>query len=189
MSDGVVVIHGREYRTVALRVKEFREKHPDWSIQTTIKFRAYEDAERVLVRATIKDVEGRLIASGTAEENRAQGNINLTSCVENAETSAVGRALSFFGLGGEEIASAEEMTVDQLETELRRQIDYMALVRDQWDTISYVKEQLAIDEVPLAKEALAELDIDTKMALWKAPTKGGVFTTEERKILKEGKHD
>ena len=189
MGDGVVVIHGRDYRTVALRVSEFREAHPDWTIKTTIRFRNDGDQERVLVRAIIKDVEGRLISSGTAEETRNQGNINLTSCVENAETSAVGRALSFYGLGGEEIASAEEMTINELELELKRQIEYMEVVRKYWDNISYCKEQIAIDNIDAAREAYKELDRDTQMILWKAPTKGGVFTTAERKLMKEGKDE
>ena len=45
-----------------------------------------------------------------AEENRSFGKINKTSALENAETSAVGRALAFLGLGGSEIASADEVS-------------------------------------------------------------------------------
>jgi len=52
-----------------------------------------------------------------AEEIRGQGyfelgdkrNINTTSALENAETSAIGRALSSLGLAGGEYASANEM--------------------------------------------------------------------------------
>jgi len=35
-----------------------------------------------------------------------------------------------------------------------------------------------------AAEAWFELDEETKIALWKAPTKGGCFTTIEREIMK-----
>jgi hypothetical protein len=44
-----------------------------------------------------------------AEEIRGQGMVNTTSALENAETSAIGRALSSLGLAGGEYASANEM--------------------------------------------------------------------------------
>ena len=33
---GIVPIHGKEYKTVALRISEFREKHPDFTIHTEL---------------------------------------------------------------------------------------------------------------------------------------------------------
>ena len=53
-----------------------------------------------------------LIATGYAEEVRGQGNVNRTSHVENAETSAIGRALGNAGLAGSDMTkrpSREEM--------------------------------------------------------------------------------
>ena len=34
--EGIVNIHGKEYKTVALRVTEFRSKNPDWCIETEL---------------------------------------------------------------------------------------------------------------------------------------------------------
>lgn len=107
MADmGKVNIHGREYKTVALRVSEFRTDRPDWSITTEI---VEADAERVVMRATITHPDGRIIATGHAEEVRASSQINRTSALENAETSAIGRALAAAGYGGSEFASADEV--------------------------------------------------------------------------------
>ena len=36
MNTGIVNIRGKEYQTVALRVKNFREVHPDWELSTEI---------------------------------------------------------------------------------------------------------------------------------------------------------
>jgi len=106
MNDGTVNIHGKEYKTVALRIEEFRQAHPDWTINTVL----VEADERIVVmRGEVIDADGRLIASGYAEENRTSSSINRTSALENCETSAVGRALAFFGLAGSEIASADEV--------------------------------------------------------------------------------
>ena len=103
---GVVSIHGREYKTVALRVTEFRADHPDWSITTAIVDRS-EDS--VVMYATVLNDQGRIIGTGYAEESRNASAINKTSALENCETSAIGRALAACGYGGTEYASANEV--------------------------------------------------------------------------------
>ena len=104
---GVVNIHGKEYKTVAKRVDEFRQKHNmDLSIITSLVDR---DSDTVVMKAEILDKDGRVIATGYAEEHRTASQINRTSALENCETSAIGRALANFGLGGGEYASADEV--------------------------------------------------------------------------------
>lgn len=105
-NSGIVIIHGKEYETVALRVKKFREKHPQYSLTTEILHR---DEDCAVMKATIADDQGRVIATGHSEEYRHTSTINRTSALENAETSAIGRALAAFGLGGTEFASADEV--------------------------------------------------------------------------------
>jgi hypothetical protein len=61
------------------------------------------------MKATISDEKGRVIATGHAEEVRASSQINKTSALENAETSAIGRALAALGMAGTEFASADEV--------------------------------------------------------------------------------
>lgn len=106
--DGIVTIHGKEYRTVAYRVNEFRERFPlseHWGILTEI---VSADDERVVMKATIKH-EDTVVGTGYAEEARASSAINRTSALENCETSAIGRALAACGLAGTEYASANEV--------------------------------------------------------------------------------
>jgi hypothetical protein len=75
----------------------------------------------VRVQAKIADPDGRVIASGMAEEIRGKGLVNQTSALENAETSAVGRALASLGLHGGEYASANEMDAVVRKTEIQNQ--------------------------------------------------------------------
>lgn len=103
---GIVSIHGKEYFTVAKRVGMFREKHPSFSLTTEIINR---DDECAVMKATIADETGRVLATGHSEEYRHTSTINRTSALENAETSAIGRALAALGLGGTEFASADEV--------------------------------------------------------------------------------
>lgn len=104
--SGTITIHGREYQTVAYRVHQFRETHPNWALTTAVMAR---DPDCVVVQAAIADDSGRVLATGHAEEYRKASQINRTSALENAETSAIGRALAALGFGGTEFATANEV--------------------------------------------------------------------------------
>lgn len=103
---GITNIRGKEYQTVALRVTKFRADKEDWSLTTEIVSR---DADCVVMKATIANEQGRILATGHAEEYRKSSQVNKTSALENAETSAIGRALAAAGWGGTEFASANEV--------------------------------------------------------------------------------
>ena len=106
MNTGIVNIRGKEYQTVALRIQKFREAHPDWELSTEI---IQADDKVVIMQARIYTPDGKCISTGHAEEFRASSQINSTSALENAETSAIGRALAAAGWGGSEFASANEV--------------------------------------------------------------------------------
>ena len=98
---------GKHYAMVAARVQAFRELIPNGCIETDI-VRMQDDL--CVVKATIRDSDGKVLATGHAYERESNGQINRTSFIENCETSAVGRALGMIGIGSEEsMASAEEM--------------------------------------------------------------------------------
>lgn len=105
-NTGIVNIRGKEYQTVALRVQKFRELHPGWSLTSEVLFR---DADCVVMKSIIADETGRVLATGHAEEYRKSSQINGTSALENAETSAHGRSLAALGIGSTEFASANEV--------------------------------------------------------------------------------
>ena len=186
---GTVKIHGKEYKTVALRIQEFREKHPGHTILTEL---VEANDTLVIVKATIS-WEGVVIATGYAEEVRTASKINRTSALENAETSAVGRALAFFGLGGSEIASADEVAnaISQQNSqgsneEMERLVAHNDAWRNNSASIYFIKEYINMDEPKWDNiaEAWGEISNEDKQALWLAPSKGGVFTTAERAALK-----
>lgn len=95
------------YVSVAARVAAFREMCPTGLISTSI----IEMADGVVTMiATVKDENGKVLATGLAQEKESSGFINKTSYIENCETSAVGRALGMLGIGSDEqMASVEEM--------------------------------------------------------------------------------
>lgn len=106
-------IKGRSYTTVDSRVEFFREKFPTWSLETEYPVLDLDKGVCVC-RAVVKDENGKVVADGYAHEwqNKPGSMVNKTSYIENAQTSAVGRALGFIGIGinGMGIATAEEVT-------------------------------------------------------------------------------
>ena len=110
-THGVTQRGGKKYTEVFVRVEAFRQAFgTELGIDTLI---LVDDGKRVVVKATIISKEGLTVGSGLAEEIRGQGNVNKTSALENAETSAIGRALASLGLHGGSYASANEIAAVQ----------------------------------------------------------------------------
>ena len=160
-NTGIVNIRGKEYQTVALRVQKFREAHPTWALTSEVLFR---DAECVVMKSIIADETGRVLATGHAEEYRKSSQINGTSALENAETSAHGRALAALGIGGTEFASANEVqnAIHQqaekphprrgaLEVAFKA-VDSMASLQALWQNLSAEDKKIAADLKDIAKE-------------------------------------
>ena len=87
------------YATVAERMQAFRAAFPAAHVVT--RLHAWENG-RITFRAAIyrNAEERRPAATGWASEKEGDGEINSTACLENAETSAVGRALANLGFTG-----------------------------------------------------------------------------------------
>ena len=189
MTDsGVVSIHGKEYKTVARRIADFREdeRWADYRLETEI----LGTDEAVLVKASIHNPEGKVVATGHGEEVRGSTNINKTSAVENAETSAVGRALAFLhaDLAGTEIASADEVANAISQQKESEQVDrlrkHMDMVKVHYQSIAAIKEALSVENYDVAYEAYQEIPNEDRIPLALAPTKGGVWEISEYKQLK-----
>ena len=186
--DGIVMIHNKAYKTVAARIGDFREAHPDYGIHTEL---LSIDDETVVCRATITDSSGRQVSSGIAEERRNSSNINKTSAVENGETSAVGRALAFFGLAGTEIASADEVAgaISQqnvtVDPDYKYALAHGNAVREYLDEVVQMKTAMTVEQDYMTAAGIfLDFDEDVMNALRRAPSKGGVWSTEEVNMLK-----
>jgi len=118
-----IKIHGKDYVLVNDRIKEFttNPKYNDYGLETNKtldEWFEYTDKKtgeilqdnRVEFKCIITNASGKTVSNGTARELRSSSYINKTSHIENCETSAVGRALGFLGIGIDtSIASANEV--------------------------------------------------------------------------------
>ncbi len=111
LQDKAIDFKGKKYVLVSDRVIYFNEKYPDGSITTELV--SEPSADLVVVKAIVKPND-KQIFTGYSQAKWGEGYINKTSALENAETSAVGRALAFMGIGViESIASADEINKAQ----------------------------------------------------------------------------
>ena len=110
-SHGVTQRGGKKYTEVFVRVEAFRKAFG--TKLGIVTERLEDDGTKVVVHAKVINENGMVVGSGLAEEIRGSSNVNRTSPLENAETSAIGRALASLGLHGGSYASSFEIDVAQ----------------------------------------------------------------------------
>lgn len=102
-------IHGKEYVEVKERVRYLAEENDKpYSIETDYDY--FPERKLWVVRATLT-LDGQIF-TGLAQEVESDNykEVNSTSALENCETSAVGRACAFAGIGiVDSIASVDEI--------------------------------------------------------------------------------
>jgi len=178
-----IKIHNKEYTTVAERIAQFREVYPLYSLESEI----LSNGDIVVIKATIRGPDNIVMATGHAEEVRGSTNINRTSALENCETSAWGRALAALNFGGDQVASANEVSDAIIKQNVMeatdRLIKHNNAVRDNIESIHAVKDALREGNFDHAAECMRELDDDTRQAINLASTKGGIFTVAESKLF------
>lgn len=85
-------VQGKPYLQVPWRVLWFCEEKPDWSIETEVISHTQESS---LVRASVKNPEGRVLRTAYKQEDKT----GFKDHLEKAESGAIGRALGFLGYG------------------------------------------------------------------------------------------
>jgi hypothetical protein len=189
-----VNIKGKSYVMVNERVKSIRDEDNEYYIDTSIQSIS-DDQSLVIMKATLSDKDGNILSSGHAQEDKSDASsmVNSTSHIENCETSAIGRCLGNYGIGIDgSIASAEEVSdaiINQKANEaIAKVLACSGAFREHWDTVLIIKEGLmqagASYSMGDAARAWFDLEEADQRALWLAPSKGGVFTTEELRIMK-----
>lgn len=126
LEDKAVDIKGKKYVLVSDRVIEFNRLYGDkGSIKTKL---LTTSGDKVVAFKAIVSPDGERQFTGHAQETWGDGYINKTSALENAETSAVGRALAMMGIGViDSIASVDELTKAKNRDEAPEQLDDLDL--------------------------------------------------------------
>ena len=105
-----LVFDAGEYAPVADRITLFYARYPTGRIVTRMLARTeHEITVQAFVFRSLEDA--RPSATGLASERIGDGDVNTVACLENTETSAIGRALANLGL----TASAHRPSREEME--------------------------------------------------------------------------
>jgi|TARA_R100000084_G_scaffold38927_2_gene15708 hypothetical protein len=100
-------IKGKPYVNVTERIKAFIAYKYNYKLETVL-LQFTEDY--CVFKAIVTNENNEIVSTGHAHELQGNSYINNLSYVENCETSAIGRALGFIGIGIDtSIASANEV--------------------------------------------------------------------------------
>jgi hypothetical protein len=98
-----------DYAPVADRIQLFYERYPQGQILSRLVARSEHEITFV-ARVYREPADTRPSATGWASERIGDGDVNSVACLENTETSAIGRALANLGFtASKNRPSAEEM--------------------------------------------------------------------------------
>lgn len=166
-------IQGKDYVEVYTRVQHFRTNpyYKGWGENSDIVF---HDDKSVIIKCTITNADGLVMATGHAMEKESSSFINKTSHVENCETSALGRALGKLGIGIDGgFASYEEVANAKENQEPKPKHITLDIGDDNWDTVlNYVvkmkETQSFEDTIKTLQTKYATIEGKTKDALKKA---------------------
>ena len=124
-AKGIITIKGNEYMKVAGRVLEMHAKYPDCVSITSEILDENDSCLTVKSTVVVTDEKGAREFSGHAREYfdfDDRKSVNFAFALENAETSAIGRAIGSAGVGiipGSAFASADEMQRIEARTKAR----------------------------------------------------------------------
>lgn len=142
-----------DYAPVADRIAAFYQRYPSGRIITRLHSRSEREVTfRALVYRGLSD--SRPAATGWASEREGDGDINTVACMENTETSAIGRALANLGFtASTKRPSREEM--DKAARERARVLRRSNVVSEP----APVAPAIPLDADPLQREANALHDL------------------------------
>ena len=110
MSKSDAFFNPDQYATVAERIELFYSRFPEGRINTELVTR---EGGEITFKALVyrSAAETLAAATGWASEREGDGDVNTVACLENTETSAVGRALANLGF----TASTKRPSLEEME--------------------------------------------------------------------------
>ena len=159
-----------DYETVEERLAKFWKEHPDGRISTEV---VEHTLQRFIIKAAIyrTEVDAHPWTTGYAEETVSTRGVNSTSALENAETSAIGRALANAGYATkgkrpsrEEMSKVKASEPKPFAEKLADKIT-MPVENDPWTTKAVTEAPSSADAIALVQDVLGAVKVDKDIPL------------------------
>ena len=177
--------HNNKYAGLAESISEIQSLMADCGLSHS--WRTDQQDQKITVTCTVTHMDGHsestalfAVADTTGSKNSIQA---IGSTVSYLERYTLYACLGLASAESDDdgIAADPENTVAK---QLERLMAHNEVLRDNLLSVMTIKDGIHNKEYSTAYEAWGELTEEEQRALWVAVTKGGVFTTEERKIMK-----
>jgi len=132
LADKAINLKGKQYVQVVDRIIYFNETYKNGCIRTRLLSHP-EQTHYVVEAKVIPDTTApERYFSGLSQAKLGDPGANREAALENAETSAVGRALAMMGIGViDSVASSDEMAKAGVSTQQPYKADYRASANDE----------------------------------------------------------
>ena len=161
---------------IAKSIRPLLAKH-----KMSYRFEQSQNGDQITVKCVVSHTSGHSVSCEFSAKSDKSGGKNdiqsLASAVTYLRRYTLTGALGITTGEDDNDGGRPSLTVDEL-------LAYNNIVRDEFLSIAAIKEALVEGHYATAIEAWHEIDQNTQRELWKAPTKGGVFTTDERAKMK-----
>lgn len=145
------------------------------------QFKQTQDNNFVTVTCIVRHKSGHTETNSLAAPNDTSGGKNAIQSI--ASTVTYLRRYTLTGALGI-TTGTDDNDGGKPAIDLTDLLNYLEVVRNEFPSISVLKESLCTQDYSQAKEAWVELDEETQRILWRAPSKGGILTTSERALMK-----
>lgn len=140
--------------------------------------------ERYYVKATATLFNGSESISVTAFARESEVKKGMDDSQITGATSTYARKYALNALFAIDDTKDADSMDNSDHHEQKQASEYDSLCYKHIDSLTCIREALIANDYSTAKEAWRELGEEVQIAIWKAPSKGGWFTTAERSAMK-----
>jgi hypothetical protein len=188
--------HNNKYAGLADAMEQIKSLMGKYGLSH--EWKTTQEGPSITVECVLTHIQGHSESTKLTAGPDASGNKNSIQAV-GSTVSYLSRYTLFAILGlsskeQDDDGNGTEATAGGVDIEVIRKaaqeeamgwfVSYQESVRNHLNSIVAIKNSIATKQYSIACEAWDELDNDTKTMLWRAPSKGGIFTTEERRVMK-----